>query len=344
MKKENILKTYKEYYRDDKKTGYLVSENGQIYSTKTNSYLIPAIGTDGRYQVCLSINGKSITEKVHIIVYTTYVGKIPENFTIDHIDENFYNNYYKNLEAVTRSENTKRYLKNHGDIDKKYSDEFIDTICKKLSKGIYYRDISKEYDIPIFYMYQLVHGLIRKSISDKYIPFPESSYRIKTNRSEDKEIISELILSNNKFSTREICEKMGIEYNNANIKIINKIRKKYNVKSPRFYDDNFVNTIKNYINSGKSNSQIIKEMNIDYTKKIGYLFTRLRKELNIPDFNENRLSLENQEKNVKLIIEGKSNKEICELMLLDRNTYIINMFGRLRQKVKKQQSSTTRES
>ena len=344
---ENYIKShYKCYYMNNVETYYYISKNGRVYSTKTHKFLKPSIGTDGRYQVCLTIEGKSISEKIHIMVYRTYIGDIPEGFTINHIDENFLNNYYKNLEVVSRSDNTIKYLKNHGWKDafkKKYSDKLIHSICSELKEGIYYRIIAKKYNIPINYMYGLVHYKHRKSIVEQYRPFPTSSYRIKSDRSDDKNKIASLIL--NGLSNMEICEQLNIDYNNANTKIISKLRKELSCKSPRFFQDEFINTIEKLVTDGYSNSQIIKMLNIDYDKRTSYLFTRIRRRLGLPDFNSNGVSLETQSEIMRLILNGKNNNEIIDIYKFERNTYITNMLGRLRQKVKHmQQGSTTRES
>ena len=101
--------------------------------------------------------------------------------------------------------------------------------------------------------------------------------------------------------------------------------------------------ISSMILDGKSNKDIISELAIDRTNQITDLFARIRKKYSIPDFNSTGVSKDIQSEIVELIKLGKSNKYILEKYNIERNTYSINMLGRLRQSVKKK-SSTTIES
>lgn len=64
------------------------------------------------------------------LVYAYFIGDIPENYDIDHIDNNPYNNKLNNLRLLTREENLrKRFLdnedncKNQWDYIKKHKDD-----------------------------------------------------------------------------------------------------------------------------------------------------------------------------------------------------------------------------
>lgn len=48
---------------------------------------------------------------VHRLVYEAYMGPIPENLEVDHIDENPHNNNLDNLRLVTRKQNTRNYFR-----------------------------------------------------------------------------------------------------------------------------------------------------------------------------------------------------------------------------------------
>lgn len=60
--------------------------------------------------VCLCKNNKPIHKKVHRLVYETFIGMIPPDKTIDHINGNRYDNSYLNLHVLTIRENVCKYM------------------------------------------------------------------------------------------------------------------------------------------------------------------------------------------------------------------------------------------
>lgn len=101
--------------------GYYASEFGEIITIKIKGgqgsvdYNHPRehsykIDRDGYKEVCLSIiqNGihKRIYKRAHRLIWETFMGPIPLEFTIDHIDCNKLNNNLSNLRLLTREENT----------------------------------------------------------------------------------------------------------------------------------------------------------------------------------------------------------------------------------------------
>lgn len=59
-----------------------------------------------------SVNGK--TTRLHVYLYSKYVGEIPEGYHIHHKDGNTLNNSLDNLECVHRSEHIKKHLYENG--------------------------------------------------------------------------------------------------------------------------------------------------------------------------------------------------------------------------------------
>jgi len=89
-------------------TQYEASSFGRIRNKKTQYILSNCKGQRGYLHVHLraGINtehGK--LPKVHRLVAEAFYGMDPENREIDHIDRNPENNYYKNLQFVSRAEN-----------------------------------------------------------------------------------------------------------------------------------------------------------------------------------------------------------------------------------------------
>ena len=72
---------------------------------KYKEHIIKQIMNCGYMYVCLTHNGIKKSYRVHRLIYQTFVGFIPENMVIDHIDGNKCNNNILNLRCVTPSEN-----------------------------------------------------------------------------------------------------------------------------------------------------------------------------------------------------------------------------------------------
>lgn len=58
--------------------------------------------------VCLHIKGKAKTYHISRLVWTAFNGAIPQNYQIDHINNNPQDNRIENLQCITASENCKK--------------------------------------------------------------------------------------------------------------------------------------------------------------------------------------------------------------------------------------------
>lgn len=332
---------WKELILDGEKTNYIISERGDVFNVVTQHMMKQFTDNSGRFVVCLSINGKNHTKRVHYLVYTAFYGELDPSLTINHIDEDFTNNHYTNLESMSRSMNCITYRKNNGIPTKKYSDSLIEEICIKLSNGIYYKDLAIEYDIPIQFMYQLVKGRRRKFIVNKYLPFPESAYVKYKHREIPHDIISSLVKQG--YSNNDIYDILQLKRNEANRTVLVRTRKKLGIPEPKYFSNQLIEQISSLICANRSNKEIYQLLNLEYNDRIANLIARLRQKFNILNFNPDGVPLNTQKDIMIDIIKGMTNSEIRNKYQLEKSPYITHMLGRLRQKVK-QESSTTIES
>lgn len=87
-------------------SGYMVSDEGQVYSMKSNRLLTASKHVGDYRVVSLKGNKKNHTLLVHRLVYEAFVGSIPKGMQVNHKDENKSNNRLDNLELLTPKENS----------------------------------------------------------------------------------------------------------------------------------------------------------------------------------------------------------------------------------------------
>lgn len=89
---------------------YLVSDFGDIINIKTGYELQHKPSKTHGYHMVGKAISHTGTPHVHRIVYETFVGDIPKDMQINHLDGNKSNNHLSNLEVCTASENIKHAI------------------------------------------------------------------------------------------------------------------------------------------------------------------------------------------------------------------------------------------
>lgn len=125
---------------------YSLSKCGEI--TWLGNCKTKKINSSGYWIMRIKIKGKRKDYLVHRLVWETWVGVIPSELQINHIDGNKLNTHLSNLELVTGRDNM-RHASRIGLISKrKLNWNDARTIRELYSKGnIYQKDIAKLYRI-----------------------------------------------------------------------------------------------------------------------------------------------------------------------------------------------------
>ena len=84
------------------KTLSRIVSNGYNNRMTTERLLKPQQKKDRYFKISLRSNGKSISYRIHRLVYETFVGPIEDGKVIDHIDSNRENNRVDNLQAISQ--------------------------------------------------------------------------------------------------------------------------------------------------------------------------------------------------------------------------------------------------
>lgn len=86
---------------------YEISNEGQVFSHKSNKFLSPWLSGRGYLQVGLRKDGRTYTKTVHRLVAKTFIPN-PNNLpVVNHLDENQTNNRVENLEWCSQEHNVK---------------------------------------------------------------------------------------------------------------------------------------------------------------------------------------------------------------------------------------------
>ena len=93
--------------------GYYVSDEGDVYSSKSDRILKQEIRKDGYCQVDLWANGKGNKQRVHRLVATAFIPNESGLTEVNHIDGNKQNNVVSNLEWCSQKYNVRESMRLH---------------------------------------------------------------------------------------------------------------------------------------------------------------------------------------------------------------------------------------
>lgn len=150
---------------------YMISDNGVVIR-RSDLHCMHCKYTANHYQTVALIpdgEGLLLPKKLMVnrLVYSIFVGPIPDGHVVDHKDSNTLNNYYTNLQAITQAENVNRSFEmGHRQDVNYFSDEVVHEICRRMSLGENMIDIAHGMHIPPESrpsLYALIGGLYRGS-------------------------------------------------------------------------------------------------------------------------------------------------------------------------------------
>lgn len=145
-------------FKDVIKNTYMVGTHGEIMYKDSEIVLNKKVTNTGYYAVSLRTKKRGNQWfLIHQLVATHFVNK-PQNITDelvpDHIDDNHLNNYYENLQWLTRPENTRKghitgAINNIGENNgsAKITDQIVHNICHLLEKNKSYTQIINELNL-----------------------------------------------------------------------------------------------------------------------------------------------------------------------------------------------------
>ena len=142
---------------------YLISKEGQIWSTKSNRFLVPWLTAKGYRTVELYHPSKVITRTLHRLVLETFVGDRPLDMQCCHLDGNKENNNLRNLSwgsPVTNRKDSKRHCLEEGlkFCNSKLSPKEIKEIRNLSDLGIVQKKIAKQFNLNQSQVSRIVTG------------------------------------------------------------------------------------------------------------------------------------------------------------------------------------------
>lgn len=173
------VQVFKELKYKEVKSLYLIDEYGRVYSKYKRGYLKPKKDKDGYLSLSLVGKDKLVYVRVATLVAYNFIGEPPKTMkdpTIDHIDNNIINNYFKNLRWIERGVNSSiRVNKGVGEknFEAKLTEQNVIEICELLVQNeLTLNEIGKRYNVSKHTISNIRRKVNWKHIANNYI-FPE---------------------------------------------------------------------------------------------------------------------------------------------------------------------------
>lgn len=183
---EILIETnWKPVYLNDKESGYLISNKGNLYSIKSKTLMSPHENMDGYLETIITVDGIRYNVSIHRLVAIAFVDNPdPANkLQVNHKNGNKLINEDWNLEWVTQKENIDHAIKTglrdsfkgEGSPNNVYPEHVIHKICQMLEDGRSQKYISEILNVNKGIVNSIKRNKIWKHVSSQYnIPKPIS--------------------------------------------------------------------------------------------------------------------------------------------------------------------------
>ena len=178
-KVDGEVQVFRELKYKNVKPLYLIDEYGNVYSKYKKGYLKPKKDKDGYLSLSLAGIDKTVYVRVATLVAYNFIGKPPKNMkdpTIDHIDNNIVNNYFKNLRWMERGMNSSiRVNKGVGEknSEARLTNQNVIEICELLVEDkLTLKEIGEKYNVSKYTINNIKRKVSWRHITNNYI-FPK---------------------------------------------------------------------------------------------------------------------------------------------------------------------------
>lgn len=146
------------------KSGATVSNKGNVIGV-SGRRLNPTIGKHGYALISLTNHDGTKTRSVHRAVVETFIGDIPKDMVVNHVNGDKLDNRIENLEVATHAENTRHAYANglatgqHGEDNSmaKLTNRELERVCYDLMCGMTNAEISAKYGLHDRYVSLIRH-------------------------------------------------------------------------------------------------------------------------------------------------------------------------------------------